>query len=82
MRDTERERQRHRQREKQVPRKEPEVGLDPRTPGPRLEPKADAQPLSHPGVPIIRLQGMRYNPFLTDEKMEEEKLSILPKVHS
>ena len=27
------------------------VGLDPRTPGSRPEPKADAQPLSHPGVP-------------------------------
>ena len=26
------------------------VGLDPRTPGSRPERKADAQPLSHPGV--------------------------------
>ena len=51
MRDTHRERQRHRQREKQVPRREPDVGLDPRTPGSRRELKADAQPLSHPGVP-------------------------------
>ena len=37
MRDTEREReresQRHRQREKQAPCREPNVGLDPRTPG-------------------------------------------------
>ena len=33
MRDTHRERQRHRQREKQAPCKEPNVGLDPRTPG-------------------------------------------------
>ena len=33
MRDTERERQRHRQREKQAPRREPDVGLDPQTPG-------------------------------------------------
>ena len=33
MRDTERERQRHRQREKQAPCREPDVGLDPRTPG-------------------------------------------------
>ena len=34
MRDREREReQRHRQREKQAPRREPDVGLDPRTPG-------------------------------------------------
>ena len=27
-------------------------GLDPGSPGSRPEPKADAQPLSHPGVPI------------------------------
>ena len=27
-----------------------DVGLNPRTPGSRPEPKADAQPLSHPGV--------------------------------
>ena len=31
--------------------REPHVGLNPRTPGSRPEPKADAQPLSHPGVP-------------------------------
>ena len=43
MRD--RERQRHRQREKQAPCEEPDVGLDPGTP------KADAQTLSHPGIP-------------------------------
>ena len=34
----ERERQRHRQREKQAPCREPDVGLDPRSPG------------SHPGL--------------------------------
>ena len=32
--------------------KEPDVGLDPRTPGLRPEPKADAQLLCHPGAPI------------------------------
>ena len=32
MRDTEREWQRHRQREKQAPYREPDVGLDLRTP--------------------------------------------------
>ena len=49
MRDTERdrERQRHRQREKQAACREPDVGLDPGV----LEAKADAQPLSHPGIP-------------------------------
>ena len=44
-------RERHRQREKQAPCREPDAGLDPRTPGSHPEPKADAQPLSHPGVP-------------------------------
>ena len=53
MKDTERERQRHRQREKQVPCRKLNVGLDPGILGSRPEPKADAQPLSHPGVPKI-----------------------------
>ena len=48
MRD--RGRQRHRQREKQAPCKEPDVGLDPRTPGSHPELKADTQPLNHPGT--------------------------------
>ena len=37
-------------REKQAPRREPDVGLDPWTPGSCPEPKADTQPLSHLGV--------------------------------
>ena len=49
MRD--KERQKHRQREKQASCGEPDAGLDPRTPGSCLKPKADAQPPSHPGVP-------------------------------
>ena len=51
-RQTDRERQRHRRREKQTPCQEPDVGLDPGTPGSRPEPKAGAKPLSHPGIPI------------------------------
>ena len=35
----------------QVPCREPDVVLDHRTLGSCSEPKADAQPLSHPGVP-------------------------------
>ena len=31
---------------------QPDVGLDPETPGSRPEPKGDTQPLSHPGVPL------------------------------
>ena len=30
---------------------EPDMGLNPENPGSCPEPKADAQPLSHPGVP-------------------------------
>ena len=41
-RHRERERQRHRQKEKQAPCREPNVGLDPGTPGSHPEPKADA----------------------------------------
>ena len=37
--------------EKQAPHREPDVGLDLRTPGSRPELKADAPPLSHPGSP-------------------------------
>ena len=39
--ERERERQRHRQREKKAPCREPDVGLDPETPGSLPEPKAD-----------------------------------------
>ena len=53
MRDTERDRQRHRQRKKWAPCRKPNVGLDPGTLGSCPEPKADAQPLSHPGVLIL-----------------------------
>ena len=50
-RHTEKEAQRDRQREKQGPT----AGLDPRTQGSYSEPKAAAQPLSHPGVPLKNL---------------------------
>ena len=66
MRET--ERQRHRQREKQAPCREPDVELEPRTPGSRPELKADAQLLSHRGTPVdqvlkedvITLSGTKY----------------------
>ena len=56
MRHTHKQRQRHRQRKKQAPCREPDVGLDPRTPGSHPEPKAEAQPLSYPGVPTFTLK--------------------------
>ena len=66
MKDTEeRERQRHRQREKQAPCREPDVGLDPGTLGSRPGPKADAQPLSHPGVPgTLILKASSWDPWV------------------
>ena len=45
--------QRHRQMEKLAPHTEPNTRLNPRTPGSLPEQKADAQPLSHPGIPVI-----------------------------
>ena len=48
-------RDRERQMGKQAPRREPNVGLDPGTLGSRPEPKADGQPLNHPGVPRMLL---------------------------
>ena len=44
------ERGRERQREKQAPSWEPDVGLNPGTPGLCSGPKAGAKPLSHPGI--------------------------------
>ena len=35
--------------------REPDVGLDPETPGTYPELKADAQALNHPGVPRIAI---------------------------
>ena len=49
------------------------MGLDPGTPGSRPELKADAQPLSHPGVPwkafltvqsLVLLEGSLVSPVL------------------
>ena len=74
MRDTQRERQRHRQREKQAPCRDPDVGLHPRTPGSRPEPKADAQLLRHPGVPLLfyffQGKGTKQNTKKIKEKRE------------
>ena len=47
------EREAETQAEGEAPCREPDVELHPRTPGSCRELKADAQPLSHPGVPIL-----------------------------
>ena len=58
MRDTQREAEtQHKEREeKQAPWKEPDVELDPGTPGSPPEPKANTKSLSHPGVPSSRIE--------------------------
>ena len=66
MRERERERQRHRQREKQAPCREPNVGLDPGSPGSRSVPKAGAKPLSHPGIPDDPNFQPRLRPMIGD----------------
>ena len=58
--ERQRERQRHRRREKQTPCGEPDVGLDPGTPGPRPRPKAGAKPLSHQGSASSALKSLYY----------------------
>ena len=45
--------ERHRQREKQAPCSEPDVGLDPASPGSHPGLKANAKPLSHQGIPFF-----------------------------
>ena len=35
--------------------REPDVGLDPGSPGLRAGPKAGAKPLRHPGIPVLQL---------------------------
>ena len=60
MRDTEREREREtdrqtdreRQREKQAPCREPDVGLDPRSPGSRPQPKVALNHWATPQSPF------------------------------
>ena len=57
--DSHREREREREAETQAEgeagsmHREPDVGLDPRSPGSRPGPKAGAKPLRHPGIPRI-----------------------------
>ena len=76
MRDThrERERQRHRQREKQAPCRERGMGLDPGTLGSGPEPKADAQPLSHPGSPKTLIQRDTCTPMFIEALFPVVKL--------
>ena len=67
-RHREKERQRHRQRKKQAPCREPDVGLDPGSPGSHPGPKADAKPLSHPDVPDFTFEMGSYTACLQIEQ--------------
>ena len=57
---TQREREREREAETQAEgeagsmHREPDVGLDPGSPGSRPGPKTGAKPLRHPGIPITQ----------------------------
>ena len=51
MRDTEREAATQAEGGAGSMHRESDMGFNPRTPGSRPEPKADAEPLSHSGVP-------------------------------
>ena len=68
--ERERERQKHRQREKQAPCREPDVELDPGSPGSRPGPKAGAQPLSHPDVPVRGSLGQGHGSMGTEAGLE------------
>ena len=50
-RERERERERKAEKKEQAPCREPNMGLDPETPGSHPGLKAGAKPLSHPGCP-------------------------------
>ena len=60
-RDTGRER--HRQREKLASCMEPDIGLDPGSPGSHPGPKAGAKPLSHPGIHVFYFNGRSFNKY-------------------
>ena len=52
MRDTHREAETQAEGEAGSMHREPDMGLDPGSPGSRPGPKAGAKPLRHPGIPI------------------------------
>ena len=73
MRDTEREAETQAEVEAGSPlSREPNAGLDPRPPGSRPEPKADAQLLSHPGIPPVCFIFLRFNFFIHERLRERE----------
>ena len=53
--DTEREAETQAEGEAGSMHREPDVGLDPGSPGSRPGPEAGAQLLCHPGIPVLKL---------------------------
>ena len=72
------QRQRYRQWEKQASCREPNMGLDPGSPGSYPGLKAGAKPLSHPGIPLwqflILHKSLR---FLNPSSLSRDKSSYL-----
>ena len=83
MKDTKRERgRRHRQREKQAPCRKSDGRLDPRTLGSHPEPKANAQPLSHPRHPEKFLIDFGHIYFVRLKKFPTTRIVEVQKVHA
>jgi len=59
--------------------RKPDAGPDPRTLGPRPEPKADAQRLSHPGAPIYAFQCFPWCFYVLTYKYDKISFQI-PKI--
>ena len=72
---TEREREAETQAEEEAGpmHREPDAGLDPRSPGSRPGPKAGAKPLHHPAPPRDPLE---FQSYLTSQRVEKKRISL------
>ena len=73
--EREREREAETQAEGEVGR-EPDVGLDPGTPGSHPGPKAGAKPLSHPGIPTEIILKISYSKIICRDARGTQRWSI------
>ena len=77
--NTQRQRQRHRQREEQAPCREPNMGLEPGTPGPRPGLKAGAKPLS-PQAALETFFSIPWNQEVLSEASKPQRSPLWPSV--